>query len=172
MHNIPTDMLKHIDEQNRLRGCERKKKVSYKGFIGLVLVIIVLGLMLLSKDCESASRDYNSAVIHHTASHDVGVKEIDKWHKERGWDGIGYHWVIRASGIVEEGRKMFKKGAHKKGHNHKTGIALTGYGTFTKAQKNSLKELLVKLGVKNIERHHEDCPSDGINVDGINGGLR
>lgn len=29
--------------------------------------------------------------------------DIDRWHKERGWQGIGYHWVITIDGTVEAG---------------------------------------------------------------------
>jgi len=106
--------------------------------------------------------DTTKAVIHHTASHDVSVKEIDIWHKARGWDCIGYNFLIRANGHIETGRSLKKKGAHAKGRNHYVGIALTGYDEFTPEQIDSLKKLLKKLGVKKIERHHRDCPGKGI----------
>ena len=50
--------------------------------------------------------DTNKAVIHHTASFDVPVSTIDEWHKERGWDGCGYHFLIRADGTIEKGRSL------------------------------------------------------------------
>lgn len=31
-------------------------------------------------------------------SMDVGAAQIDAWHKERGWKGIGYHFVITRGG--------------------------------------------------------------------------
>ena len=32
------------------------------------------------------------------------AKQIDEWHKERGFNGIGYHYVIRRDGTIELGR--------------------------------------------------------------------
>lgn len=48
---------------------------------------------------------------------DVGAEEIDQWHRERGWSGIGYHYVIRRNGTLEEGRGLVDAGAHVKGYN-------------------------------------------------------
>ena len=128
-------------------------------------VFKVLGVLLVCFIAIGAlSVDTTKAVIHHTASGDVSVHEIDKWHKERGWDGIGYHFVIRANGSVEEGRDITKLGAHAKGRNHYLGIALTGYDTFTQKQYDALKRLIKKLGITHIENHHEHCPSDGIDL--------
>ena len=43
--------------------------------------------------------------------------EIDRWHRERGWLKIGYHFVIKRDGTIEEGRHVDEVGAHAKGHN-------------------------------------------------------
>ena len=119
-----------------------------------------------------SSMDYTKAVIHHTAGsalsdRDLTVEEIDRYHKERGWDGIGYHFLIRKDGTVYKGRPLWKKGAHAKGRNNYIGIALTGYQTFTDEQVSSLKKLLKDLGVTHVERHHEECPSDALDVEGL-----
>jgi len=70
------------------------------------------------------------------ASMDIGAKEIDSWHKQNGWDGIGYHFVIRRSGIVEPGRPLdqaltpgwqVRQGAHVSGYNSQSvGVCLVG----------------------------------------------
>lgn len=69
-------------------------------------------------------------VIHCTATPpemDIGVKEVDRWHKERGWAGCGYHAIIRRNGQIELGRAFNQVGAHAKGYNSKAvGIALAG----------------------------------------------
>lgn len=64
---------------------------------------------------------------------DIGVKEIDQWHRGRGWSKIGYHIVIRRSpgklgGLIEYGdRPLSKPGAHVKNYNYKSlGICLIG----------------------------------------------
>ncbi len=128
--------------------------------IGITLVFIFLvGI------AHAEPMDYTRAVIHHTASPDVSAKVIDGWHKARGWDGIGYHFVIRADGSVEVGRPLWKHGAHAKGRNHYIGIALTGYDKFTSAQIKALRKLILKLNIKRIERHHENCPGHGLDVE-------
>lgn len=60
-------------------------------------------------------------------SMDIGVKEIDSWHRKRGWLGCGYHAVITRAGVVELGRPSDKSGAHVRGMNSVSrGICLVG----------------------------------------------
>ena len=63
-------------------------------------------------------RKINWLVIHTAAtrpSMDIGVKEIRRWHKKRGFADIGYHYVIRRDGRVEKGRADTRQGAHVRG---------------------------------------------------------
>ncbi len=58
---------------------------------------------------------------------DYTVEDIDRWHKNRGWRSIGYHYVIYRDGTVHEGRPLKQIGAHCKGHNyHSIGICYIG----------------------------------------------
>lgn len=53
--------------------------------------------------------------------------DIDKWHRERGWESIGYHFVIPLDGSIEPGRPLEEIGAHVSGHNTASiGICLIG----------------------------------------------
>jgi hypothetical protein len=62
-----------------------------------------------------------------TPDMDIGADTIDSWHRQRGFAGIGYHYVIRRSGVVENGRPIQTAGAHAQGHNaHSLGICLAG----------------------------------------------
>ena len=131
----------------------------------LIMIVFIYFIYVVHLHC--AEVDTTKAVIHHTASHDVSVATIDEWHKERGWDGIGYHFVIRQNGIIEHGRLLSKKGAHAKGRNNWVGIALTGYDTFTREQIDSLRTLIETLKINYVERHHEECPGEGIDVEGL-----
>lgn len=71
------------------------------------------------------------------------AETIHQWHINRGWDGIGYHWVIRESGEVQFGRPEYWMGAHVKAHNHDSiGICLIGEDKFTEAQYESLALLV------------------------------
>jgi len=74
---------------------------------------------------------------------DIGASEIHKMHLGFGWNGVGYHKVIRRNGKVENGRPEFWIGAHVKGINNKSlGVCLIGNMNFTKEQFSSLKIVL------------------------------
>lgn len=91
-----------------------------------------------------------------------GVKEIDKWHRARGWNGIGYHYVIRRSGYIERGRCESIVPAGVKGHNQDTiQICIIGTRRFTTMQYEGLVILLNaincrhKIPVGDIYGHYE-----------------
>lgn len=77
-------------------------------------------------------------VIHCAATkpgHDADVDEVSVWHKRRGFKRkykgktyhIGYHWLIRLSGALEQGRPEEISGAHVRGHNKGSiGICMVG----------------------------------------------
>ena len=82
------------------------------------------------------------------------VELIDQWHKARGFDQIGYHYVIYQDGSLHEGRPVSKVGAHCVGQNtNSIGICYVGgldmYGnakdTRTDAQKKTLKKVIAQL---------------------------
>lgn len=124
-------------------------------------------------------RNINLIIVHCSATpegRNVSVADIDRWHRERGFDGIGYHYVVYIDGSVHEGRPLNKVGAHCKGHNaHSIGICYIGgvdlngkpKDTRTLAQKDALVNLLMRLKrrfPKAVIRGHRDfaakaCPS-------------
>jgi N-acetylmuramoyl-L-alanine amidase len=90
------------------------------------------------------------------ANRDIGVKELDRMHRERGFLKIGYHYVIRRDGSVELGRSIKEPGAHVEGYNGVSiGVCLVGGVTstlkpednFEPAQKDALRTLLYQLVV-------------------------
>lgn len=112
-------------------------------------------------------------VVHCSATQpkaDIGVAEIDKMHRERGFNGIGYHFVIRRDGTVEKGRPEDQIGAHVEGHNSESiGICLVGginkegkaEDNFTLDQYASLAALLMSLASTYTEATvlgHRDFP--------------
>jgi N-acetylmuramoyl-L-alanine amidase len=89
-------------------------------------------------------------IIHHTASADVPASTIHQWHLNQGWSGIGYHFVVRANGVVERGRPEQTIGAHagSAGNGDSIGIVLTGnfeIGAPSTAQMIALTELIKEL---------------------------
>lgn len=103
-------------------------------------------------------RKINQIIVHCSATPEgknFHANDIDRWHKERGFDRIGYHYVIDLDGTIEKGRTIEKVGAHVKGHNSNSigvcyigGLASDGKtpkDTRTVEQKTSLLRLLREL---------------------------
>lgn len=106
------------------------------------------------------------------AGMDIGVEEITQWHKARGFNNVGYHFVIRKNGTIEKGRDIDVIGAHCKGQNsHSIGICwVGGYDAKddrTDAQKEAMQKLVISLnmvfGKMSIHGHNEfstkTCPN-------------
>lgn len=75
-----------------------------------------------------------------------GAATIHRWHQEKGWKAIGYHYVIQEDGTVEAGRPHWWEGAHAIGYNeHSLGICLIGEGQYTEQQLRALRQLIDRL---------------------------
>ena len=79
-------------------------------------------------------------VIHHAGfpdgDKDSSAEDIHKFHQEvNGWAGIGYHYVIRKDGTIEQGRKPLAVGAHALHHN-KNSVGICVAGNFEVAKPN------------------------------------
>jgi len=69
--------------------------------------------------------------------------EIHGWHKERGFDGIGYHAVILEDGTVESGRPDYWTGAHTAGKNRNSlGVCMIGNGYYLPSQYDALEKYI------------------------------
>ena len=108
--------------------------------------------------------DIDSIIIHCSATRagqDLRAKDIDRMHRARGFNQIGYNFVIDLNGTVENGRSLSIDGAHcnTKGfsgisyNKHSIGICYIGgldasgrpADTRTVEQKTALRELIAKL---------------------------
>ena len=119
-------------------------------------------------------------LIHTSVSKWGDVEDITEWHKDRGFETIGYHKVIvnqypdyrdlkdgtprnAKDGEVHEGRSLKYVGAHCPGYNNRSiGICLIGAdGRYTAKQLASLdalcRDLMAKFGIPaaNILGHGE-----------------
>ena len=130
----------------------------------------------------------DAIVIHCSATRagqDVRAADIDKWHKERGFSEIGYHYVIDLDGSVEFGRALPKDGAHCNTaglsgvsyNKHSIGICYVGgldengepADTRTDEQKTAMHELVLRLMEKypivEVIGHRDTSPDK--NWDGV-----
>lgn len=115
-------------------------------------------------------RSINEIIVHCTATKEgmhFTVADVDRWHKQRGFAGIGYHYLVYLDGSVHEGRPIEKAGAHCLNHNaHSIGVCYVGgldskgkaKDTRTPAQKEALCKLLMQLVIKYPEASiHGHC---------------
>lgn len=113
---------------------------------------------------KTKMKTIDALVIHCSATRagqDIRAADIDKWHKERGFAGIGYNFVIDLDGTVEVGRPLNRDGAHCNTagtsgvayNKHSIGICYVGgldaFGnpadTRTPEQKKALADLVYRL---------------------------
>ncbi len=128
-------------------------------------------------------RGIDRIVVHCSDSIFGDASQIDRWHKDRGWKGIGYHYVIlngypdEASlrtkrpqfwrdGEVQSGRPLDKVGAHVRSANAgSVGICLIGQETFTAGQFASLAKMIAELrgkfgGLTVVGHYEAQAPGD------------
>lgn len=118
-------------------------------------------------------------IIHCAATRpeqDIDAREIDRWHRQKGWLQIGYHFVIKRDGSIEIGRDVDDVGAHARGHNsYSVGVCMIGglnedgkpEGVYTDAQWAMLRILVDGLKTRypdaKVIGHNEisdkACPS-------------
>lgn len=125
-------------------------------------------------------REITEIILHCAATpegKDFTVADIDRWHRARKFNGIGYHYVIYRDGSVHPGRPVERQGAHCTGHNVRSigvcyigGCATDGKtpkDTRTPAQCKALerlvRELMGKYPKATVHGHREfaakACPS-------------
>ena len=102
-------------------------------------------------------RRIDEIIVHCTATPQgmaVSVSDINRWHRQRGFASIGYHFVVYLDGTVHTDRPIDRAGAHCKGHNaHSIGVCYVGglgvqgcpIDTRTPEQKIALHALMVAL---------------------------
>lgn len=119
-------------------------------------------------------RKINEIIVHCTATQDgknIKVEDINRWHKERGWNMIGYHYVVYLDGTIHQGRSEDQIGAHCLKHNtNSIGVVYVGgldtegrpKDTRTEAQKKGLRQILTELKRKypkaTIHSHKDFAP--------------
>lgn len=138
---------------------------------------------------QAAARSWKWIVIHHSASPAGNMAMFDKEHKSKGWDGIGYHFVIgngtnSGDGQIEVTPRWpaQKWGAHAKTADNRyneQGIGICLVGNFdldrpTQAQLQGLAKLTAylmqtyRIPAENIVGHRDtkatECPGRHVNL--------
>lgn len=102
-------------------------------------------------------REVNLIVVHCSATRvdrDITARDIDSFHRVRGFSSWGYHYYVCKDGSIEKMRDESEPGAHAYGHNrdsiglcYEGGLDVNGRpaDTRTAAQKRTLVALLRSL---------------------------
>lgn len=141
---------------------------------------------------QVAARQWTWIVVHHSATVAGGAARFDRDHREKGWDELGYDFVIgngtdTGDGQIEVGPRWVaqKWGAHTKTPDNRfneRGIGICLVGNFdsdrpTTAQMRSLVRLTsylmrsYRISPDNIIGHKDakptDCPGRNLNVESV-----
>lgn len=116
-------------------------------------------------------REITKIYVHHSAlPRDKGIDEIRKLHLARGFEDVGYHFVIDNNGKIWKGRPIEKEGAHVKGDNvDSIGVCVCGNFEIEEplpSQVKALEKLILtlckKLGKLEILGHRDFSQSDTV----------
>ena len=118
-------------------------------------------------------------ILHNADAKKCSAQDIHRWHKERGWAGMGYHFLVRKDGTIERGRPENTVGAHATGCNSDS-IGICFEGAFMtermgQAQISAGKELITylksKYGISKVQKHKDvnptNCPGANFPFDAI-----
>ena len=130
--------------------------------------------------------NWKGIAIHYSASRYGSVELIRKWHLARGFNDIGYHFVVLNGylkpglylpsllGEIQVGRDLAKRGAHTVGFNDThIGICIIGDTHIAKVLASTLKETINELAtmypVTEVKGHNElthdtKCPNIDMDI--------
>ena len=124
----------------------------------------------------------DQVIIHHSATTTGTPEAYARYHvDERGWPGIGYHFVIQKNGTVYQTNRLDTVSYHASGQNHRSvGICLTGnYDKELppKPQQQATVRLIQRINDElgkplRIAGHNayaeKSCPGTNVSVEAIN----
>lgn len=118
-------------------------------------------------------------ILHHAAASQCSADDIDKWHKQKDYSCIGYHFFIRKDGTIYRGRQENAVGAHAYQNNYNS-IGICFEGDFEKEQMTDTqveagKELVAylknKYNISKVQKHSDvnntSCPGKNFRFDEI-----
>ena len=139
--------------EDAVKVFQRENGLTVDGIVGPATLA-----KLVPQRLKKSERKITEIIIHCSATpegRDYTVDDIRRWHKERGYSDVGYHYIVYRNGILAQGRDINVVGAHASGHNaHSIGICYIGgmnaentqpEDTRTLRQKARLLSLLVDL---------------------------
>lgn len=151
LHVYPDGIYGEVT-RNAVLDFQRSKNLKADGIVGPATLALLIPVRI-----RKSKRVITDIVIHCSATRawqDFTADDLRRMHKAQGWSDIGYHYVVRIDGTVENGRDVDIIGAHVQGHNkHSIGVCYIGgldnqgkeKDTRTDNQKLALLNLLMDL---------------------------
>ena len=150
---VSADGIFGAETEQHLQQWQHTHGLPADGVFGALTMQRMFGFTL-----EKSVRTITEIIVHCTATpegKDFTVNDIRRWHKDRGWPDIGYHYVVYRDGTIHDGRSVHLRGIHCSGHNsYSVGVVYIGgvmtdgktpKDTRTLAQKAALIILLTFL---------------------------
>ncbi|MDD4980091.1 MAG: N-acetylmuramoyl-L-alanine amidase [Candidatus Omnitrophica bacterium] len=112
------------------------------------------------------SKKWKYIVIHHSATDEGNSLQFDKYHQSKGWEGIGYHFVIdngtkgKQDGQIEVSPRWIKQegGSHcRAGNMNEKAIGICLVGNFNREYVSS-KQLDALVYLVNVLRKYYKIP--------------
>lgn len=148
LHLLPDGIFGKITEE-AVRAFQSDNGLKVDGIVGPA-TLAKLGIAVAT-GLKKSKRTITEIIVHCTATpegKDYTVEDIRKWHKERGWSDIGYHYVIDRKGHILPGRDVDTIGAHCEGHNaHSIGVVYIGGVSALNGKPKDTRTLAQKAGL-------------------------
>jgi len=148
LHLLPDGIFGKITEE-AVRAFQSDNGLKVDGIVGPA-TLAKLGIAVAA-GMKKSKRTITEIIVHCTATaegKDYTVDDIRKWHKERGWSDIGYHYVIDRKGHILPGRDVDTVGAHCEGHNaHSIGVVYIGGVSALNGKPKDTRTLAQKAGL-------------------------
>lgn len=85
-----------------------------------------------------------------------GLAEIRSWHRDRQFADVGYHYIVRRTGVIEKGRDESVVGAHCENHNQNSlGVCFIGRQNPTIMQLQSVEKLYLDFRSRYMIHAHQ-----------------
>ncbi len=159
MYDVP---MQSILQANSLKNKEALKKGQRLLVPNAAPIVPVIALY--------PSRKWKYIIIHHSGTNEGSALYFDKYHNSKGWEGLGYHFVItngtkeKRDGQIEVSPRWLKQhnGAHcQAGDMNYKGIGICLVGNFNK-ERVSQKQLDSLIYLVNTLRKYYKIPIKNI----------